>query len=317
MGFEGKSAASAGVNGDDPLVRLEGGVNAVTGAPVLGKQEAPSWVRWLARQLLFSVLAFIVLPAVLVYAFVKRGAELTYVWHHVMRAPALDKSTTTNLQDTDAASSIVWKADSNRGGAAYAATLEWQTREGFCSVTTMRCVLKSLKAGFPELSVGVGVPPVKSGPDDPEGHCRKLLAAANARGAADVAVEVEIVRGAGKGDGGEEEEALEEEHYASFLKTLALVNHPSGRYRVAANYLRGALFGPESWWPAHVLLALLGGHFSPIVHFDACNETLHIFDVNAAYGLCVVPARKLFHSTRTVDIVAGKCRGLVVTKLVG
>jgi hypothetical protein len=299
-------------------MRLEGRVNAVTGAPVLGKQEVPSWVRWLARQLLFSALAFIVLPAVLVYALVKRSAELAYVWHHVMRAPALEKSTTTNLQDTDAASSTVWKADSNRGGAAYAATLEWQTREGFCSVTTMRCVLKSLKAGFPELSAGVGVPPVMYGPDDLESHSRKLLAAANARGAADVAVEVEMVHGVGKSHGGGEEEggALEE-HYASFLQTLALVNHPSGRYRVAANYLRGALFGPESWWPAHVLLALLGGHFSPIVHFDARTEMLHIFDVNAAYGLCVVPARKLFHSTRTVDIATGKCRGLVVTKLVG
>jgi len=108
-------------------------------------------------------------------------------------------------------------------------------------------------------------------------------------------------------------------HYVAFLEQLRLVNHPSGKYRVGANFLRGAIFGPAGYWPATQMLALLGGHFSPVVGFfegkQHAEPQVALFDVNDSYGLCMVPARRMFDAVYTIDLMTGSKRGLVVTRL--
>ncbi len=81
--------------------------------------------------------------------------------------------------------------------------------------------------------------------------------------------------------------------------------------------MRGALFGPAGYFPAQVLISLFGGHFSPIVaYLDDREEPLcALFDVNAEYGLVLVPVRSLYDATRTHDLTTGDARGLVVTEL--
>jgi len=149
---------------------------------------------------------------------------------------------------------------------------------------------------------------------------------------------VDIVRGKsmsverkGEGEGGvegegeqqQQQQPTEEEHYQSFLSALRLSVHPSREYRVAVNFLRGALFGCANYLPSTVLLSLLGGHFSPVINVwdevgshGAQGEAMcSVFDVNAAYGLCILPARRLFASVRTHDIMTGQSRGMLVTRL--
>ena len=115
------------------------------------------------------------------------------------------------------------------------------------------------------------------------------------------------------------EGATDDDHYAAFQEQLRLVHHPSGKYRVGANFLRGAIFGPAGYWPAMQMLALLGGHFSPVVGFFEGQHypepLVALFDVNDCYGLCMVPARLMFKAVHTIDLMTGSKRGLVVTRL--
>ena len=77
------------------------------------------------------------------------------------------------------------------------------------------------------------------------------------------------VRTRARGAGKEKESSSgprRREQYQSFLSVLRLSVHPSQEYRVAVNFLRGALFGCANCLPSTVLLSLLEGHFSPVIN---------------------------------------------------
>jgi hypothetical protein len=85
--------------------------------------------------------------------------------------------------------------------------------------------------------------------------------------------------------------------YAAFVAALRLANDPS-RYRVGANFLRGALFGTPGATPAATLLGLLAGHFSPIIAFLEREDLVLVFDVNHKFGAFLVPTRRYVQRER-------------------
>jgi hypothetical protein len=251
------------------------------------------------KMLIFSVLALILAPVLAIFMVVKGSKGLSDVWRKVMSSKPLDR----NAMRPKEVEKVIWNSEV---GALYAKAVEYQIREGYCSSATSRCILKSYNVARSS-SNQIPVPAQISKPDTPEGFKQKLDAIVTASG--EPYLNVTVVRGS------EKVGATEEDHYKAFLATLKLVQNP--KYRVACNFLRGALFGPAGYFPAQILISLLGGHFSPIVaYLDDREEPLcALFDVNADYGLVLIPARNLFSATRTHDLTTGNARGLVVTEL--
>jgi hypothetical protein len=230
---------------------------------------------------------------------VKGSKGLRDVWKKVMGSKPLDR----NAMRPKEVEKIIWNS---AVGKLYAKAVEYQIREGYCSSATSRCILKSYNIALPPTNQ-IPVPAQISKPDTPEGFKQKLDAIVTSSG--EPYLNVTIVRGS------ENSEATEDDHYKAFLATLKLVQNP--KYRVALNFLRGAIYGPAGYFPAQIFIALLGGHFSPIVaYLDDREEPLcALFDVNHEYGLCLVPPRNLFDAMRTHDLTTGGPRGLVVTEL--
>lgn len=280
-----------------------------TGGPLLKKMPGKSYLILIGRNIFLSLISVTILPIVLiVFAFIRFG-DLRDVFRKVFFSPHINvlecQARIRGREDK------VW---GSQVGRCYAKALEYQKREGFCSSTTMRCMLRSYNVALPA-EKHVAVPPAVGKPDTPEGVRTKLTALC-ITAAGSPQLEVSLFRGS------EAAGATEEMHYQEFLDQLRLVNHPSGLYRVGANFLRGALFGPAGAWPAMAMLALFGGHFSPVVGFFEADSrafpegpVVALFDVNDAYGLCLIPARRMFDAVYTIDLMTGIKRGLVVTKL--
>ena len=205
--------------------------------------------------------------------------------------------------------------------------LIYQRGEGYCGSATLWCILRSYGGTEGPAARGGGpgsgqggfvfpqgcVPELTYGAQDPDKWCANLALAAARAGIDNLSTT--IVRPAEKGGGG----------YGEFLRSLRRVHDP--RCRVAVNYLRPALCGFQRpfWLPAHLLLGLFGGHFSPVVGIieregrtedSAFDDPLvAIFDVNHRYnGLYLVPASMLYEAVSAVDATSGRCRALVVVE---
>lgn len=198
------------------------------------------------------------------------------------------------LTPTDEEAAAVWASASAR---PYLGRLEWQRREGHCANATARCVLRGLLPDDDSTAI-----PSRDAPPGP---------ASLDRWAADVAraspsLRARVVRG----------DAVDRDGLLGEI-TRALTDP---RRRVAVNYLRPALVGFASRAPGHAALGVLGGHFSPVVAVLPPSPTrpaprVAVFDVNAAYGLCLVDADRLRESVRCKDLTTGKARGIVVVEL--
>eukprot|EP00401_Gymnodinium_catenatum_P009342 CAMPEP_0117458762 /NCGR_PEP_ID=MMETSP0784-20121206/1109_1 /TAXON_ID=39447 /ORGANISM="" /LENGTH=298 /DNA_ID=CAMNT_0005252313 /DNA_START=26 /DNA_END=919 /DNA_ORIENTATION=+ len=184
--------------------------------------------------------------------------------------------------------------------------LEFQAREGFCGSATLRCVLKSLGCREDRL------PAQRWGKSIPESWCEDIARIAreyaggekDEDGASAMELTTTIVRG--------------DVDYDEFIEILreGLANP---NVRIACNYLRSALTGFEKvrYVPTHMIVAMLGGHFSPILGMldeeDADDETaakrgdgcplVAIFDTSHKYnGVYFVPARRLYEAVKAVDL---------------
>jgi hypothetical protein len=175
--------------------------------------------------------------------------------------------------------------------------LEYQTREGYCARATERFILKSFDR-FPSHLV----PEQKSGESNPDKWRAGLEELAKQEHLAIPNIHINVVRG--------------DVPFEKFLTTL--INDENTR--VAVNYLRPALFGfaRPKWIPAHFVMGLFAGHFSPIVGIlknenDPKDPLVAVFDVNHKYGgTYLVPASRLHQSVKALDVSTRQSRALIV-----
>jgi hypothetical protein len=181
-----------------------------------------------------------------------------------------------------------------RGGAHY------QVMEGYCGPATLWNILNSI-ASFPRHSI----PAQTRGPMNPSNWCKKLHGLMESESECAAAIKgTDIVQG--------------DVPYSIFLREIRKSNDP--RYRVAANFLRPALFSFVNYLPGYILMGLLGGHFSPVLGvFDNGDNDddplIAMFDLNSAYGLYMVPARRFYDAVQAPDLMTGKSRALVVVEI--
>ena len=211
----------------------------VHGEPELLLPPEQGAIRRFIRTVIFSVLSIIVLPFVFLYGLLLHKSAVVDTFSKVFIKKALDRR---NVFDTKSRE-FVW---STKMGKIYARALEYQVMEGYCSSATQRCMLKSHNIALEDAGKPVlPLPPSLKKPDVPEGfqkNIEKYLKNGNQAGR----LEINIVRG-----------AENEDQYEAFLKTMKLTVHPSGKYRVAVNFLRSAIFGVHNYLPHNLLLGML------------------------------------------------------------
>jgi Phytochelatin synthase len=181
----------------------------------------------------------------------------------------------------------IWRSEA---GKQYANILEYQRREGYCSRTTQRCVLKSI----PQISAD-RIPEEKRGPTTVQNFASFID---------------ECSKGATKST-----VVLGTEGFDAFMSAIQRANDP--KVRLSANFLRTPLFGFNQpiFFPHNVLLGFFGGHFSPIVGYLEDANLVCVFDVNHNYGAFLVTPQRLYDAIATFDVTSGKSRGLVVTEI--
>eukprot|EP00579_Thalassiosira_antarctica_P027679 CAMPEP_0202023888 /NCGR_PEP_ID=MMETSP0905-20130828/52881_1 /ASSEMBLY_ACC=CAM_ASM_000554 /TAXON_ID=420261 /ORGANISM="Thalassiosira antarctica, Strain CCMP982" /LENGTH=180 /DNA_ID=CAMNT_0048586371 /DNA_START=51 /DNA_END=593 /DNA_ORIENTATION=- len=164
------------------------------------------------------------------------------------------------------------------------------------------------------------LPPQKSGEIKPKPWCEHITQIAKEHSDDDdnqLELSTKIVRG--------------NVGYDEFLSALreGLANE---NVRVACNYLRSVLTGFEKirYFPSNLILAMLGGHFSPILGIIENDDSLEmregveeeetennnpfvaIFDTNHKYnGAYFVPARRLYEAVRAIDLTDNNHRAIV------
>mmetsp|Transcript_17259 Transcript_17259/g.31268 ORF Transcript_17259/g.31268 Transcript_17259/m.31268 type:complete len:84 (+) Transcript_17259:318-569(+) len=74
-------------------------------------------------------------------------------------------------------------------------------------------------------------------------------------------------------------------------------------------------FGYPVWLPSNILLAFVGGHFSPVLGYLEEENLVAIFDTNHKYGFYLCDAKRLFDAVNTVDVTNGSKRGLIIMDL--
>ncbi|KAJ3302805.1 hypothetical protein HDV03_004556 [Kappamyces sp. JEL0829] len=169
-------------------------------------------------------------------------------------------------------------------------TLEYQPREGFCAPSTVRNILKSIphfdQARLPDLVHGPSLPAKVAKQIDGFGVTTSR-----------------VVYG--------------KLGYDAFMAAIRKANDPN--YRLAVNFLRGPLFGPNEAWlaPMSHLMGFAAGHFSPIVGYLEDLDLVAIFDLNHNYGLFLVDSQRLFTAVNTLDFLSGTSRGIVVCRVQG
>lgn len=176
-------------------------------------------------------------------------------------------------------------------------------REGYCGSATQRCILRSFGLSWDTL------PPQKSGDSNPDKWCPHTTQIAKDQSKDNESIELStrIIPG--------------DVSYDEFLSTLreGLANK---NVRIAANFLRSALTGFEKvrYVPCHFIVAMYGGHFSPILGIieneeDKNNPFVAIFDTNHKYnGVYFVPAKRLYDAVRAIDLTANKHRAIVLVE---
>jgi len=200
-----------------------------------------------------------------------------------------------NLQPSKMLISKVWALASAKH---YAGRLEWQIREGYCAPATLRCILKS----FSSFPINL-LPEQVHGPSEPVKWCAQIQELSKEHEEVPK-LKTEIVRG----DVG----------YEIFLEKLRKALAQSNN-RVAINYLRPSLTGfKKPWWiPIHFFFGLVSGHFSPILGImesttPGAPPLIAVFDLNAAYGMYLVEAPRLYQSINARDVSSGKSRGIII-----
>jgi len=185
---------------------------------------------------------------------------------------------------------------------AYIDNAEYQVKEGYCGSATMLCILRSFRLASDML------PPQKRGETKPEKWCTHIKQIAKETDDS-MNLETTIIKG--------------DVSYDEFVTQLkdGLAN---GNVRIACNFLRSALMGFEKarYIPTHLILSLLGGHFSPILgiveHVDEQEkkkEYVAIFDTNHKYGgVYFVPMKRLYESVKTVDLGSNKHRAIILVE---
>ena len=347
-------------------------MTAIEGEPVLIKPPGiNAFMKNFVKPLIATIIVAVASPYLLYVLLFRRRKEFLSTYNSIVGSEG-------RREDEDLAKRV-WKS---QGAQFYTSTgaLEYQNREGFCSSATMRCVLKSFKNKSNDAYL-FNLPEQVSKPQDCEEHIQTVMnnitSTGNSTGndktdnqdneeLSSHSLEMEIHRFS-EGD--------DKENYERFLSLVRLLNHPSGEYRISINYLRSALLGVQfPWaelhkWPMKAILALFGGHFSPVIGFlepedshshshsqekrevkEGNNSDAHytgtgnnndnndnnvtgprsrseeeeeeeegplvaVFDVNAEYGLCVVAATALYRAVRTQDVMSGKERGLLLTRV--
>ncbi|KAJ3409461.1 hypothetical protein CcCBS67573_g08871 [Chytriomyces confervae] len=244
--------------------------------------------RTLARNALMSVIVIVASPVLLACAVVYRN----YTYQHFIKVskPTIQDN---SLYKNEQKARQILANQPNLSLFKHAA--EFQVREGYCAPTTGHMILNSM----PNTSVDFSSDKIQFGP----AVCAKLAARID-----EIAFSIgtktfsTVVYGS--------------EGFHAFTQALEKVNDP--RYRVSVNFVRGPLFGkpfPQFLLPHNLLIAFIGGHFSPIVGYDPQEQIVAVFDVNEEYGLFLVDAKRLFDAVDTYDIQSKKSRGLIVTDL--
>jgi len=154
-------------------------------------------------------------------------------------------------------------------------TLEYQPMEGHCALATQRCILKSFQISNLEFYEAVG------GGKSAVEMCDSLNSYEK--------ISAKLVYGS--------------EGYSAFRQALSLLNKDPENTRIAVNFLRGALFGFRGWrcFASSWIAAMFFGHFSVILGYLEKEDLVAVFDVNASYGLFLVPSRRLFDAVDTMD----------------
>jgi len=186
---------------------------------------------------------------------------------------------------------------------AYIDNVEYQIKEGFCGSATMLCILRSFGLASDTL------PPQKRGETKPEKWCKHITQIAKETESDNMNLETTIIKG--------------DVSYNEFVSQLkeGLAND---NVRIACNFLRSALMGFEKvrYVPTHLILSLLGGHFSPILGIvehvgeeEKQEEYVAIFDTNHKYGgVYFVPMKRLYQAVRTIDLGSNKHRAIILVE---
>ena len=186
----------------------------------------------------------------------------------------------------------------------YIDNVEYQIKEGYCGSATMLCILRSFGLSSDML------PPQKRGETKPEKWCTHITQIAK-----EIDEKMNLETTIIKGD-------VSYDEFVTQLKD-GLAND---NVRIACNFLRSALMGFEKarYIPTHLILSLLGGHFSPILGIvehisndeqQSKVEYLAIFDTNHKYGgVYFVPVKRLYESVKTVDLGSNKHRAIILVE---
>ncbi|EQC34563.1 hypothetical protein SDRG_07888 [Saprolegnia diclina VS20] len=168
--------------------------------------------------------------------------------------------------------------------------LEYQAREGYCSVATQRNLLKSLPLVLPSQ-----LPPARGGAATAAQFADALL-----RHSHGLVTSTQVVYGSDGVD--------------AFCAALRLANDEN--HRVAVNFLHATLSGTGPLWlPWNLPLGVVSGHFSNVVGFLDDENLVAIFDVNDGYGAYLVDATRLFEAVCAVDISSNRSRALIVASI--
>ncbi|OQR90586.1 hypothetical protein ACHHYP_20214 [Achlya hypogyna] len=168
--------------------------------------------------------------------------------------------------------------------------LEYQRREGYCSIATQRNLLKSLP-GFD----AAALPPATGGAATATEFTTCLTE--NSRGRLSPRVIF----------GSEGEEAV--------TAALRLANDPG--HRVAVNFLHATLSGTGPLWlPWNMMLGVVSGHFSVVLGYLEAEDLVAVFDVNDSYGAYLVERRRLLEAIAAPDLSSNRARALIVVELV-
>lgn len=243
-------------------------------------------IETIGRQFIFNTIALIVIPLFPLLLIIKFKST----WKLVSRIFIGPRMCLDDCKD-DITTSKIWKLPSAQAFLERNA-LEYQLREGYCCRTTQRCVLKSIPSVLTH-----EIPPVSRGPASAEEYSMGLDQCVSGK------LTSTVVAG--------------EEGYEAFISALKKLNQPD-KYRVSVNFLRSAVFGPPSprYLPSSMLLALFGGHHSPVVGYLENEDVVGVFDVNHNYGLLLMSSKQLFEAVDTFDPLSGAKRAIIVTEIV-
>ena len=261
---------------------------------ILAPKQIPLGTRALkfaVMHLVVPVIAAAVLPIALISKKVK--------WEDLCKLYSLVSSADADPVDTPPDATLVAKVYQQPSSKRYVerTALEWQTKEGYCARTTLRCILKSFDTYPTHL-----LPPITRKGSNPEQWCLSIQELVQENHNNDIpCIHTKIVRG--------------DASYESFLEAIRKVNDE--RCRVAINFLRPALFGfhQPRWIPVHFLFGLFTGHFSPvlgILESERPHPLVAVFDVNHRYGTYLVPAPRLYQSVKAMDITTHQSRAVIV-----